>query len=155
MKKIHIIFSLALFCIIILTSCSKNTNDINFNKICDEIYDKYGYNDENMEEISYEEYDIFFDFSNVSYEKMIFCLSTNPINVNQFILVKASSDADLDCIKTIFETRIKNRKADFEGYAPIEYKKLENALLLDKSRYIFLFVGENTSDAKEIFQNYF
>lgn len=61
-----------------------------------------------------------------------------------------------DCKKALnkAKVRIEDQKASFKDYMPKEMKKLDNAIILNKSNYLIICVTNNQKGVEEILDKY-
>ena len=52
-------------------------------------------------------------------------------------------------IAAAVKKRVENQKAAFQGYQPKEMAKLQNPLIVEKGKYVFLCVADDTSPARQ------
>lgn len=70
-------------------------------------------------------------------------------SADEISILVAGSEDDVDSLKSALEARIEQRKKDFNGYAPAEVSKLENAVVFTEGRYVTLVICDNPSDVKK------
>ena len=74
---------------------------------------------------------------------------------DEISVIEVSSKDEVKNIKKVFEDRVEARIKVFEGYAPLEAEKLENAVIKTQGNYVFLVICEDPDKAKKIFVDSF
>ena len=100
----------------------------------DSVIKKYNFSDENIKNIN-------------SY------VGTGATS-EEILIIELSEQKDINRMKKIIETKIEERKIDFENYLPKEVYKLENYNLEIRGNYIILCVSNDYDKAKEIIDIY-
>ena len=68
----------------------------------------------------------------------------------EILILEMIDKNDIEETEKIIETKIEERKADFQNYLPKEVFKLENYNLDNKGNYIILCISNDYSKAKDI-----
>lgn len=71
----------------------------------------------------------------------------------EILTIELLDKRDIDEVKNIIETKIEERKADFQNYLPKEVYKIENYNLETKGNYIIMCISNDYDKAKEIINN--
>lgn len=69
-------------------------------------------------------------------------------------VVEASSDADVEAVKKMLETRKSDYLGSLDGYKQEEYELYQNAEILVQGRFVCLIAGPNIEAARQVFTNY-
>ena len=72
----------------------------------------------------------------------------------EILIIELLDKKDIEETKQIIETKIDERKSDFQNYLPKEVSKLENYYLISKGNYIILCISNNYDKADEIIMKY-
>lgn len=72
----------------------------------------------------------------------------------EILIIELLNKEDINTMKKIIETKIEERKIDFENYLPKEVYKLENYNLEIRGNYIILCISSDYDKAKEIIDIY-
>lgn len=75
-------------------------------------------------------------------------VSGNLAYADEIAVFKASSSENAVNIKESLEKRVESRKKVLESYAPDEFKKLQNAEVIVKGKYVYLVVGKDNKTAE-------
>lgn len=62
---------------------------------------------------------------------------------------EAKDEAAEKQVAAAVKKRVENQKAAFQGYQPKEMTKLKNPLIVEKGKYVFLCVADDTSPARQ------
>lgn len=82
-------------------------------------------------------------------------LSATAACADEIVIFKASSDENVDNLKSALEAYLEKRKSDFQQYAPDEYDKLSKCSVITKGDYVCLIVSSDEDTAKNKFNSYF
>jgi hypothetical protein len=82
-------------------------------------------------------------------------LTATAASADEIVIFKASSEENVDNLKSALEGYLEKRKGDFEQYAPDEFDKLSNCDVITKGNYVCLIVSSDNDIAEEKFNSYF
>lgn len=82
-------------------------------------------------------------------------LAATAASADEIVIFKASSEENVDNLKSALEGYLEKRKGDFEQYAPDEFDKLSNCGVITKGDYVCLIVSSDKDVAEEKFNSYF
>lgn len=68
----------------------------------------------------------------------------------EILVIELLDKNDVEEVKNIIETKIEEKKADFQNYLPKEVFKIENYNLETKENYIIMCISNDSDKAKEI-----
>ena len=88
-----------------------------------------------------------YDIEKDWYEDFAASVSGNMAYAEEVVFVKASSDENVDKVKTALENRLQSRKDTLQSYAPAEYDKLNKSKVITNGRYVYLVVCEDSDKA--------
>lgn len=94
-----------------------------------------------------------YDLNLNDYEGVLCYIAKNNLSAEEVIVVKVKDKKQIKDVKDAFYERIDNRKKDFQGYAPEEEKYLEDAIVSIRGKFLFMAVGPDSEQQKEIFDN--
>ncbi len=87
------------------------------------------------------------------YEGVMLYVSTFNLEAQEILLVrvKDGDDAQMLEVEDAINTRIENRRNDFEGYLPEQVLLLDEAIISIRGDYIFLAISENAEEYQKAF----
>ncbi len=153
MKK-FITLALSVAMIFSITACGKQAKNPNVSNIMSTIRSDIEFPD--MGEIKKEALNQNYDFKPEQIEQIeqsACIIAGSGITTEEVLILKMKDKTDMDAIRKVMETRLKNQTELFKSYAPDEVLKLNSAVIEVKGNYAF-FAITNTKDsskAKKIF----
>lgn len=147
-KKAYIIIAVILI-IAIAIFIFKNTNKeiiIDIDKLSEDIIKNVDFEDE-MNITDAETVKRLYNIDNAISEKVY--LSSGATAEEVAIFEFASRENAKEAVEKVNE-RIENQKSSYSGYAPKEVKRLEDAILIQKDKYIVFCVTEDKNAQKLI-----
>lgn len=88
----------------------------------------------------------YYGLNSADYDGVMMYISQNGMSAEELLLIKVKEQTQLVEIEKVINKRIKSRRKDFEGYAPMQEKLLKNAQVVVRGSYILLSVSENALD---------
>lgn len=134
MKKI---FSL-LICLFVLSGCSAGLTETKVIKLDVEELDGFI----RLTPEAATEY-FFFDPADIRQCRIF--ISEDGMCADEAVIIEAVDAAALERLVKCLDERLESQRLSFKGYAPEEYKKLENVKVSTRGLYCFYFVGNVTS----------
>ncbi len=128
--------------------------DKSIDDVANEIIDALGFNDmmsvtPSVVEVQHKIYT-----DEIADEAVVYLHATGIIADEIFIL-KLKDGADVDKLIDGMGAYIIDRIGQYEGYAPEEVPKLENAQIVQKGNYIMMLIAEDPSAGAEVFEKSF
>ena len=148
-KKAYIIIIAVILIIAIAIFILKNTNKeitIDIDKLSEDIIKNVDFEDE-MNITDAETVKRLYNIDNAISEKVY--LSSGATAEEVAIFEFASRENAKEAVEKVNE-RIENQKSSYSGYAPKEVKRLEDAILIQKDKYIVFCVTEDKNAQKLI-----
>ena len=148
-KKAYIIIIAVILIIAIAIFILKNTNKeitIDIDKLSEDIIKNVDFEDE-MNITDAETVKRLYNIDNAISEKVY--LSSGATAEEVAIFEFASRENAKEAVEKVNE-RIENQKSSYSGYAPKEVKRLEDAILIQKDKYIVFCVTEDENAQKLI-----
>ena len=148
-KKAYIIIIAVILIIAIAIFILKNTNKeitIDIDKLSENIIKNVDFEDE-MNITDAETVKKLYNIDNAISEKVY--LSSGATAEEVAIFEFASRENAKEAVEKVNE-RIENQKSSYSGYAPKEVKRLEDAVLIQKDKYIVFCVTEDKNAQKLI-----
>lgn len=88
-----------------------------------------------------------------NYDSYLYYKSKESLGVDEVLVVKVRSAADLDGLKDAAENRVQSQEKAFDGYGTNQMKLLANAVIETKGNYLFYCVAENPGKYEEVFRH--
>lgn len=137
--------------VIVFTNKDKNIN-VDMQKLAEALINAQIFEDD-LSEIDRDSVIKKYNFSNENIKDINSYVGTGATS-EEILIIKLSDQKDINRMKKIIETKIEERKIDFENYLPKEVYKLENYNLEIRGNYIILCVSNDYDKAKEIIDIY-
>ena len=83
-----------------------------------------------------------------NYDSYLYYKSKESLGVDEVLVVKVRSAADLDGLKDAAENRVQSQEKAFDGYGTNQMKLLANAVIATKGNYLFYCVAENPGNTR-------
>lgn len=88
--------------------------------------------------------------SSTDFEGFYYARSTENLAVDEVLVIKAKSRAQLNELKDAVEARVDQQTKNYQGYAPKQVAKLKNFKLLTKGKYLFYCVADKPDKISEV-----
>ena len=157
MKKsiiIIVLFVIILIVIIFAVKMIPKEQNINMNiqEVAKELSSAPIYED-NLSEIDKDSIIKKYNFNEQKIKNIVSYVGTGA-TAEEILIIELLDKKDIEETKQIIETKIDERKLDFQNYLPKEVSKLENYYLISKGNYIILCISNNYNKADEIIMKY-
>lgn len=157
MKKsiiIIVLFVIILIVIIFAVKMIPKEQNINMNiqELAKELSSAPIYED-NLSEIDKDSIIKKYNFNEQKIKNIVSYVGTGA-TAEEILIIELLDKKDVEETKQIIETKIDERKLDFQNYLPKEVSKLENYYLISKGNYIILCISNNYDKADEIIMKY-
>lgn len=157
MKKsiiIIVLFVIILIVIIFAVKMIPKEQNINMNiqELAKELSSALIYED-NLSEIDKDSIIKKYNFNEQKIKNIVSYVGTGA-TAEEILIIELLDKKDIEETKQIIETKIDERKSDFQNYLPKEVSKLENYYLISKGNYIILCISNNYDKADEIIMKY-
>ena len=110
-------------------------------------------NKENLVKAKPREIKKLYDINVSEYDGVLLYVSNNNISSKEVLLVKAKTDEQVNELRTSIDRRLNDRMNDLKGYAPKEEAYIENAVVSVRGKYVFVSIGKDSENLKEVFSN--
>lgn len=151
-KSIILIVTIAIIVFIIgMKIISINTNknvNIDMQKLSEELMDAEIFED-NLSSINKDSIIKKYSLNSEKIKNITSYIGTGA-TAEEILIIELLDKNDVNETIEIIETKIEERKADFQNYLPKEVFKLENYNLESKGNYIILCISNDYNKAKEI-----
>lgn len=155
MKKNVIIIAIVVIIAIVIkmvaVNMDKNVN-IDMQKLAEELNNEKIFED-NLSQIDRDTIIKRYNFNSEKIKNINSYVGTGA-TAEEILIIELVDKKDRNEIEKIIETKLEERKADFQTYLPEEVFKLENYNLESKGNYIILCVSNDYDKAKEIINKY-
>lgn len=94
-----------------------------------------------------------YNFNNEKIKDIVSFVGTGATS-EEILIIELFDLKDINETKEIIQSKIEERKIDFQNYLPNEVYKLENYNLESKGKYIVLCISNNYDKASEIINKY-
>lgn len=84
-----------------------------------------------------------FGLNTSDYEGSIYHKPKSNMDAEELLIIRAASLEQVQSIEDAIDTRLDKQKKVFEGYAPKQYKQLENARVVVKGRFVLYVVSDD------------
>ncbi len=101
------------------------------------------------------DFNYLYELNSADFESFVSSRAGSGGDADEITIVKVKDEKDTADVKTAFDKRIESQKRSYEGYAPIEFEQLQNAVVKVKGKYVILVVSEDSSKAEKIFDDAF
>lgn len=85
------------------------------------------------------------------YEGVLCYVAKNNLSAEEVLVVKVKDPGQVKEVKDAVYNRLDNRKEDFKGYAPEEERYIDDAIVSVRGNFIFMAVGPDSEQQKDIF----
>ena len=151
MKKNVIIIAIVVIIAIVIkmvaVNMDKNVN-IDMQKLAEELNNEKIFED-NLSQIDRDTIIKRYNFNSEKIKNINSYVGTGA-TAEEILIIELVDKKDRNEIEKIIETKLEERKADFQTYLPEQVFKLENYNLESKGNYIILCVSNDYDKAKEI-----
>ena len=154
MKK-YIVIIVIIICLIILELINIYSNkavNIDIYKLAEELKNAQIFED-NLSEIDEDSIVKRYNFNKEKINQVVSYIGTGA-TAEEILIIKLEDKNDVAETKQIIESKIEERKTDFQNYLPKEVFKLENYNLETKKNYIILCISNNYDKSSEIINQY-
>lgn len=93
----------------------------------------------------------YYGLTGADYDGVMLYTSESSMSSEEILLIKVKDEGQMGQVKEAVEKRLKNRKNDFDGYAPKQVQLLEQAQLSVRGKFLFLAIGPKAEAYKEAF----
>lgn len=91
------------------------------------------------------------DYSDIN--SFVYYQSSEAMGVDELLIIKLEHKSDAPQIDEAIENRISAQIKAFESYGPEQVKRLKNAVVSNKGRYVFYCTAKNPDSYEEVFKN--
>mgnify|MGYP001167468363 FL=1 len=153
MKKFSY-FAVILSLIFLLSSCA-NKKDVNVNPsdITSDIINTFS-EDISMSELNSDRITKYYDIDMEKIESFSSYIEGSGGFADEVSVFKMKSEDDISAAKEAVESRIAQRKKDFDGYNSWELDKIEENCISVQGKYILFVISDNSQEAEKIFKDY-
>lgn len=153
MNKKILIIGIILVVIIVLgiyfVFTSKNENvQIDMQKLSDDLINSQIFEDD-LSQVDKDTIIKKYNFNNEKIKDAMTYVGTGA-TAEEILILEMLDKNDIEETEKIIETKIEERKEDFQNYLPKEVFKLENYNLENKGNYIILCISNDYNKAKDI-----
>ena len=83
----------------------------------------------------------YYGLNSADYDGVLFYSSPSSMSAEEVLLIKVKDSSQLETVQSAIEQRLKNRKNDFDGYAPDQVQLLDSSQLKTRGNFIFFAVA--------------
>lgn len=130
-----------------MSGCAKSYKNITTDEISNNILQK----DENLQKSDKKMLKRLYGLNSDDYEEFSLCISKSTMEVNELLIIKVKDKNQIEAIECAMEQRVSNQLNNFGGYAPKQAKIIEDYELIARDKFVFLCIGENAENNKQIF----
>lgn len=130
-----------------ISGCAKSYKNITTDEISDNILQK----DENLKKSDKKMLKRLYGLNSDDYEEFSLCISKSTMEVNELLIIKVKDKNQIEAIECAMEQRVSNQLNNFGGYSPEQTKIIEDYELIARGKFVFLCIGENAENNKQIF----
>ena len=130
-----------------MSGCAKSYKNITTDEISNNILQK----DENLQKSDKKMLKRLYGLYSDDYEEFSLCISKSTMEVNELLIIKVKDKNQIEAIECAMEQRVSNQLNNFGGYAPKQAKIIEDYELIARDKFVFLCIGENAENNKQIF----
>lgn len=87
------------------------------------------------------------------YDSFVYYKGAEALSVDEILIIKANSKSGVDDIRDAIDKRVAEQTKAFDSYGPEQVKRLGNAVVLARGRYVFYCVAKNTAQYEEVFRH--
>ncbi|MDU2283808.1 MULTISPECIES: DUF4358 domain-containing protein [Clostridium] len=145
MRKLS--FLMIILAIFTMSGCAKSYKNITTDEISNNILQK----DENLQKSDKKMLKRLYGLNSDDYEEFSLCISKSTMEVNELLIIKVKDKNQIEAIECAMEQRVSNQLNNFGGYAPKQAKIIEDYELIARDKFVFLCIGENAENNKQIF----
>lgn len=145
MRKLS--FLIIILSMFTMSGCAKSYKNITTDEISDNILQK----DENLQKSDKKMLKRLYGLNSDDYEEFSLCISKSTMEVNELLIIKVKDKNQIEAIECAMEQRVSNQLNNFGGYAPKQAKIIEDYELIARDKFVFLCIGENAENNKQIF----
>lgn len=145
MKKLS--FLMIILAMFTMSGCAKSYKNITTDEISNNILQK----DENLQKSDKKMLKRLYGLNSDDYEEFSLCISKSTMEVNELLIIKVKDKNQIEAIECAMEQRVSNQLNNFGGYAPKQAKIIEDYELIARDKFVFLCIGENAENNKQIF----
>lgn len=92
-----------------------------------------------------------FGLNSADYAGVMYYASESSMSAEEVLLIRVSSDSQVQEVTDAVSERISSRKNAFDGYAPEQVKLLEDAQQSVRGRYVFFAVSPDAEEYRAVF----
>ena len=130
-----------------MSGCAKSYKNITTDEISNNILQK----DENLQKSDKKMLKRLYGLNSDDYEEFSLCISKSTMEVNELLIIKVKDKNQIEAIECAMEQRVSNQLNNFGWYAPKQAKIIEDYELIARDKFVFLCIGENAENNKQIF----
>lgn len=146
MKKSILALIISVLCTFTV-ACNKKGIEIDAQKTGDSLVQKIEFKDQ----LTQIDSDIAKDIYEINFEKVkATAFIGSGATSEELVIFEAESKDKAKQILTLAKKHIEEQKQDYESYNPKEIKKLDNAIVIQKDKYVIICVTEDVSAEKII-----
>lgn len=145
MRKLS--FVMIILAMFTISGCAKSYKNITTDEISDNILQK----DENLQKSDKKMLKRLYGLNSDDYEEFSLCISKSTMEVNELLIIKVKDKNQIEAIECAMEQRVSNQLNNFGGYSPEQTKIIEDYELIARGKFVFLCIGENAENNKQIF----
>lgn len=144
MKKFTLTLILALLCVV-TAGCDKDKVDVDVQKLGDNLTQKIKFEDQ----LTQIDEDIAKDIYEINFEKVkATAFIGSGATSEELVIFEAESKDKAKQILNLAKKHIEEQKQDYESYNPKEIKKLDNAIVIQKDKYVIICVTQDVNAEK-------
>ena len=130
-----------------MSGCAKSYKNIT----TDEISNNILHEDEKLQKSGKKMLKRLYGLNSDDYEEVSLGISKSTMEVNEFLIIKVKDKNQIESIESAMEQRVSNQLNNFGGYSPEQTKIIEDYELIARDKFVFLCIGENAENNKQIF----
>lgn len=86
-------------------------------------------------------------------EGCVLYMAEDTMDVREILVIKASSESQIENFKTSIEQRLERQKQSFDGYGVEQTKLLNDSIIKIKGKYVMFVVNKNTQQFEKAFDD--
>ncbi|MBS5984930.1 MAG: DUF4358 domain-containing protein [Clostridium sp.] len=145
MRKLS--FLMIVLAMFTISGCTKSYKNIT----TDEISNNILHEDEKLQKSGKKMLKRLYGLNSDDYEEVSLGISKSTMEVNEFLIIKVKDKNQIESIESAMEQRVSNQLNNFGGYSPEQTKIIEDYELIARDKFVFLCIGENAENNKQIF----
>ncbi|MFR4998561.1 DUF4358 domain-containing protein [Clostridium paraputrificum] len=145
MRKLS--FLMIVLAMFTMSGCTKSYKNIT----TDEISNNILHEDEKLQKSGKKMLKRLYGLNSDDYEEVSLGISKSTMEVNEFLIIKVKDKNQIESIESAMEQRVSNQLNNFGGYSPEQTKIIEDYELIARDKFVFLCIGENAENNKQIF----